>query len=146
MSTPNPADVMFVQMQIPHHEDAVEMSRTLLQKQDVDERVREFADQITAAQSGQVEQLRSWLAEWGKQPVKSPPADSADMRALHAAQGDQAAQVFLQQMTLHHKAAVLGARTELANGADPRVLELAGKVLKSQEQEIASMTDLAGRL
>jgi uncharacterized protein (DUF305 family) len=68
------------------------------------------------------------------------------VRALHAAQGDQAAQVFLQQMTLHHKAALLGARTELANGADPRVITLAGKVLQSQEQEITSMTELASHL
>lgn len=49
MSTSNPADIMFVQMQIPHHEEAVTMSKALLQKQDVDERVRGFADQIAAA-------------------------------------------------------------------------------------------------
>ncbi|MFT2612692.1 DUF305 domain-containing protein, partial [Escherichia coli] len=35
----NQADVMFASMMIPHHEQAVEMSDTLLSKDGIDERV-----------------------------------------------------------------------------------------------------------
>src|SRR5919112_5091634 len=46
----NDADVMFAQHMIPHHQQAIEMSDTLLAKLDIDPRVVELANEIKAAQ------------------------------------------------------------------------------------------------
>ncbi len=61
----NQADAMFAQQMIPHHQQAVEMSDMLLGKQGIDPRVLDLAKQIKAAQSPEIEQMQTWLTQWG---------------------------------------------------------------------------------
>ncbi|KOS56403.1 DUF305 domain-containing protein [Rhodococcus rhodochrous] len=62
----NQADVTFAQQMIPHHSQAIEMSDVILAKEGIDPRVTELAQQIKAAQGPEIEQLQSWLADWGQ--------------------------------------------------------------------------------
>ena len=55
-------DEMFVQMMIPHHEQAVDMAELMLDKTDIDARVTALAEQILAAQEPEIETMRAWLA------------------------------------------------------------------------------------
>lgn len=57
----NDADVMFAQMMIPHHQQAVEMADMILAKDDIDEGVLTLAEDIKAAQQPEIEQLQGWL-------------------------------------------------------------------------------------
>ncbi|MBP2317943.1 DUF305 domain-containing protein [Nesterenkonia lacusekhoensis] len=43
-----------------------------------------------------------------------------DIAELETAEGDQAAQLFLEQMIVHHEGAVTVAEDHLANGGEPR--------------------------
>ncbi|MFP5291317.1 MAG: DUF305 domain-containing protein, partial [Actinomycetes bacterium] len=61
----NSADEMFVTMMIPHHEQAVEMADVVLDKNGVDPRVLDLAQQIKDAQGPEIETMRGWLAAWG---------------------------------------------------------------------------------
>lgn len=65
-ATHNPADVMFAQMMIPHHSQAIEMSDMLLTKQGIPAEVISLAEQIKAAQGPEIAQLGSWLEQWGE--------------------------------------------------------------------------------
>jgi uncharacterized protein (DUF305 family) len=60
----NQADVVFSQMMIPHHEDAIEMAK-LAQSRSDNPDVKALAAQILAAQQPEIEQMRGWLASWG---------------------------------------------------------------------------------
>jgi uncharacterized protein (DUF305 family) len=62
----NQADVTFAQQMIPHHSQAIEMSDVILAKEGIDPRVTELAQQIKAAQGPEIEQLQSWLTDWGQ--------------------------------------------------------------------------------
>src|SRR3954468_16603841 len=73
----NNADVMFAQHMIPHHQQAIEMSDMLLAKQGIDPRVTELAKQIKAAQGPEIQQMQSWLTQWGNPAM--PPMTSGDM-------------------------------------------------------------------
>src|SRR4051812_18777463 len=73
----NNADVMFAQHMIPHHQQAIEMSDMLLAKQGIDPRVTELAKQINAAQGPEIQQMQSWLTQWGNPAM--PPMTSGDM-------------------------------------------------------------------
>ncbi|NLG56414.1 MAG: DUF305 domain-containing protein, partial [Rhodococcus sp.] len=55
------ADVMFAQMMIPHHEQAIEMSDIILSKDDVPADVTSLAEEIKAAQGPEIAQLTDWL-------------------------------------------------------------------------------------
>lgn len=59
-------DAMFVDMMIPHHETAVQMSQEALTKAEREE-VRGLARQIIDAQEREIAQMRAWKAAWGTQ-------------------------------------------------------------------------------
>lgn len=74
--------MMFAQMMIPHHRQAVEMSDMILAKQGIDPRVVDLADQIKAAQGPEIAQMQDWLQQWGMQ-MSSMPGMSGTPGAGH---------------------------------------------------------------
>ncbi|GAA2887425.1 DUF305 domain-containing protein [Microbacterium esteraromaticum] len=154
------ADKMFVTMMIPHHEQAVEMSDVLLDKDGADPRVVELAEQIKAAQGPEIDKMLSWLNDWGVEydpesmsGMSHGSMDSGDgmmseedMTRLEDADPAEANRLFLEQMIQHHKGAVDMARTALADAQNPDVLELAQQVIDDQTAEIEVMQDLLEEL
>ncbi|TCN45499.1 uncharacterized protein (DUF305 family) [Rhodococcus sp. SMB37] len=166
----NDADVMFAQMMLPHHSQAIEMSDMLLAKQDIPADVTALAEQIKAAQGPEIEQLESWLEQWGE-PTAMPETghdmpgmdegmdgmdgmegmegmemegmmSEEDMQALSEAQGADAARLFLEQMIAHHEGAVDMAQTEIEDGQFPDAVEMARTIGDTQQQEIETMRQL----
>ncbi|THJ66864.1 DUF305 domain-containing protein [Arthrobacter echini] len=60
----NAADVMFAQMMLPHHEQAVEMSELMLGKDGVSPEIADLASRIKAAQGPEMDTMESWLETW----------------------------------------------------------------------------------
>jgi uncharacterized protein (DUF305 family) len=154
----NMADVMFVQMMIPHHEGAIEMSDVLLAKSGVDPEVVELAEEIKAAQGPEIEQMKQWLDNWGM-PAMSDSMDGMDhggmdgmdgmagmtkedMQALEDATGPEAGDLFLEQMIVHHGGAIEMAEDVLDDGEHPGVRELAENIIASQAAEIELMRSM----
>lgn len=146
----NAADSMFAMMMIPHHEQAIEMSDTILSKGGVDQRVLDLAQQIKAAQAPEIELMQSWLDDWGMPSSGGMEGmdhgdgmmSEDDMAALEAAEGADAARLYLEQMIEHHRGAIEMAQDELDDGANPGVLALAQRIITSQTAEIATMQEL----
>ena len=59
------ADIMFLQMMIPHHQQAVDISNLALAKSK-DAEIRRFGKNITAAQTAQIEQMKLMIARLSK--------------------------------------------------------------------------------
>ncbi|GAA1751459.1 DUF305 domain-containing protein [Kocuria aegyptia] len=151
----NDADVMFAQMMLPHHEQAVDMSEMLLAKEDVPAETRDFAQQVIDAQGPEIERMNAMLAAWDAEPTADGEdmdgmdhgsdagtdgmMTAEDMQALETAEGEDAARLYLEQMTVHHEGAVEMARDQVEQGQNPQALELARQVVEDQEAEIAEM-------
>ncbi|MCM0616568.1 DUF305 domain-containing protein [Paenarthrobacter sp. TYUT067] len=151
-SAHNSADVMFAQMMIPHHAQAVEMSDMILKKQDVPAEVTALATRIKDAQGPEIEKMTGWLQGWGE-PTQVPTGHSMDgmmgaedMTKLEAAQGVEAAKLFLTQMIAHHEGAVTMAKTETTDGKDPAAVQLGKDIVSAQEAEIKEMQTLLASL
>lgn len=151
----NDADIMFAQMMIPHHQQAVEMSEMLLAKEGIPAQVVEFAQGVLAAQGPEINRMNAMLEAWDQQPVTdsggmdhgkmggmSGMMSQEDMAALEEAQGTEAARLYLEQMTTHHEGAVDMARDEVADGQNPHAITLAEQVISDQEAEIAQMQQM----
>ncbi|HIW96059.1 MAG TPA: DUF305 domain-containing protein [Candidatus Corynebacterium gallistercoris] len=168
----NDADIMFAQMMIPHHQQAVEMSETLLAKEGIPAQVVEFAQGVIDAQGPEIDRMNAMLEAWDQQPVTdsggmgtmdemggmdhgemggmdhgemggmSGMMSQEDMTALEEAQGTEAARLYLEQMTAHHEGAVDMAREEVADGQNPHAITLAEQVINDQEAEIAQMQQM----
>ncbi|WP_346028030.1 DUF305 domain-containing protein [Arthrobacter parietis] len=154
----NDADVMFAQMMIPHHEQAVQMSDVVLAKDGLSPEITELATQVKDAQAPEIETMTGWLDAWGE-PVEGHHMESADgedgmdgmlsedqMGELEAAEGEEAARMFLESMTAHHNGAVDMAQEEIENGENPEAIALAEDIVETQEAEIEEMKELLAEL
>jgi uncharacterized protein (DUF305 family) len=152
----NDADVMFAQMMIPHHREAVEMA-AMAAGRAADARVKDLAVKIEAAQQPEIDTMTGWLAAWGSAPMPDmsgsmdhggmPGAMSeADMAALHDARGAAFDERFLTMMIEHHEGAVEMAQEQVAKGSNPQAKALAATIVTDQQAEIATMRQiLTGR-
>lgn len=69
-----------------------------------------------------------------------------DMQALEAAQGVDAAKLFLTQMIEHHKGAVTMAQTEIDTGQNTAANQMAQTIIDTQQQEIDTMEQILSTL
>jgi uncharacterized protein (DUF305 family) len=68
------------------------------------------------------------------------------MTKLEAAQGREAARLFLTHMIAHHQGAVAMAQKEGADGKNPDALKLGKDIVTAQQAEIKEMQDLLSTL
>ena len=143
-------DVMFAQMMIPHHEQAVEMANMALDPDASSSvEVRELAVDIKAAQDPEIETMRAWLEAWGA-PQEAPSAmnhdsgmmSQGDMGTLASAEGAEFDQMWLTMMIEHHEGAITMARDVQSITEDEEVAALAEEIIAAQEAEIATMQAL----
>ncbi|MBO4208481.1 DUF305 domain-containing protein [Micromonospora echinofusca] len=155
----NGPDVMFAQMMIPHHRQAVEMS-TLAETRATDPEVKQLAAQIKAAQQPEIDKMTGWLTAWGR-PTAMPGTSNgpgmhhggmpgmmtdAEMTDLAAASGTDFDRRFLTMMVAHHKGALTMARDEISSGDNAEAKALAQAILTSQQAEIDTMNRILARL
>lgn len=155
----NHSDIAFMQMMVPHHAQALEMSRLAATRAE-DERVKSLARRIQAAQGPEIIAMGAWLAERDIDvPKASEDADSYDhgkhghtamagmltheqMDELKASRGRRFDRLFLQGMIAHHQGAVDMAQTTARDGVDVVVAEITADVAVGQSAEIERMRDL----
>jgi len=123
---------------VAHHNEAIVAARELRRS---DRAVmRRLGERTVAAQSAQVAQMESWLAEWY-------PDDSTDvdyepmMRDLTGLSGDRLDRTFLEDMVGHHMAAVMMSQHGLASRLfdHDEVAALAADIRDDQHAEILRM-------
>ena len=150
----NQADVMFAQMMIPHHAQAVEMSGIILEKQDMPAEVTALATKIKAAQAPEIEQMTGWLQGWNVPTMMSDHTghgmtgmvDDAGIDKLKSATGTEAARLFLEQMIGHHEGAIDMAQQEISAGKSPEAVKLGRDIVGAQQAEITQMKQLLATL
>jgi uncharacterized protein (DUF305 family) len=155
------ADVMFAQMMIPHHRQAVEMAE-LAETRAAHPEVKRLAAAIKAAQAPEIATMTGWLTGWGR-PVPSPAPghghgmpemdhempgmmSEAAMTKLAGARGVDFDRQFLTMMIAHHEGAIAMAREELAAGTNPAAKALAQQIATSQQGEIDQMRKILAGL
>jgi uncharacterized protein (DUF305 family) len=148
-ATFNNADVSFATDMAAHHQQAVEMSQMLLDKSDIDPRVVTLAQDIKAAQGPEIKQMKSWLSDWGQKSDNMSGMDmsgtlmsDSDMNDLKSSTGLAASKLFLTQMTVHHKSALVMAKTEVDSGKNADAVKLAKNIISTQTTEITKMSDI----
>ncbi|WP_148575382.1 DUF305 domain-containing protein [Nocardioides caldifontis] len=154
----NDADVTFAQGMLPHHAQAVEMSRLAADRAESD-RVKQLAADIEAAQAPEIEQLTTWLEAWGEEAPSgemdhgdmghgdsgsdmSGMMTEEDMTMLKDASGAEFDRTFLEMMVEHHRGAVEMAESEVAEGENPDAIAMAKDIIATQNDEIEQMEQL----
>jgi uncharacterized protein (DUF305 family) len=157
-AAPRAVDVLFARMMVVHHAQAVRLSRIMVARPGLSERVLRIADFIAHDQQREIDETNAWLVAWGH-----PAADPADpaLRRLHggdaAAHGmlteeqvrevgsappATAARLFLRRMIAHHTGAITMARSVLEVGGNAYIHNLAAHIVNTQTAENDAMRAL----
>ncbi|MFM7139862.1 MAG: DUF305 domain-containing protein [Actinomycetes bacterium] len=137
------ADLHFAQMMIPHHQQAIEMSKIAF-KNSKDPDVIELAKQIKDAQSPEIIQMKSWLTKSGLDAdaphnmMMSGMLSEAEMSELKKSNGTSFDKLFLAGMIKHHEGALLMVQM-VDESKNSEVKTLAENILTSQRIEIETM-------
>ena len=154
----NDADVNFVQMMIPHHEQAVEMAELAVGRAN-DPEIKEIAAQVMSAQEPEITTMTGWLTAWGKPATgghempgmsgtEGMPgmASEQEMAQLENASGVDFDRMFARMMIAHHNGAIQMARDVSTQGINPDVKALASAIEQSQAAEVTQLEAILDRL
>lgn len=142
------SDAMFLQMMIPHHEQAVVMSDLALSNsKDAD--VLKLAKQIKDAQAPEIIKMQGWLADAGlsKDPGHSMGdgmdgmLSDSELSALKGSTGKAFDKLFLTGMIAHHEGAI-NMVMMIENSSNSDISNLGKEIVKSQAAEIELMKQL----
>lgn len=129
----------YLAQMIPHHEEAV-LTANQIVAGSKRKAMRSFAAKIVMVQTLEIKQMREWVAQWYPNQV-SKFVYQPMMRDLSRLSADTLDQVFLEDMIMHHRMAVMMSQQVLAFGNAPHsdVNFFAKTVRDAQLQEIRTM-------
>ncbi|MDF9809497.1 uncharacterized protein (DUF305 family) [Aurantimicrobium minutum] len=139
-------DIMFAQMMIPHHQQAVDMS-TLAETHTTNPEILALAKQIKDAQAPEIEQMTAWIdsagagMEMGHDMGMGGMLSDEQMTALGNAQGAEFDKLYLEGMIGHHEGA-LQMTQMIADSNNAEAKELAANIVTSQTAEIDKMKQM----
>lgn len=148
-------DRHFIEMMIPHHNQAVEMADLAFSRAKNPE-IKKLALAIKQDQNREVLQMKSWYKAWYGQDVPATAMNHQNMMAMHGQsmnckmtgmQVDLTAlknasdfdKEFIQQMIPHHRMAVMMAQMASKKSTKPEIKNLAESIIKTQTAEIQQM-------
>jgi len=148
----NDADVMFAQMMIPHHEQAIELADMALDPTLMaSEQVKTLASQIKSAQDPEIDLMTQWLTDWEKPLMNMSEEHDMSMdgmlsvdeiAALGQLMGEEFDQAWATAMIAHHKGAIKMAETVKEDGKSTLVEDLASLIMQEQQSEITVLKTL----
>ena len=145
------ADIMFLQMMIPHHQQAIDISN-LAMKSSQDAELIELAKIIARDQAAEIKQMKAWLTDAGASEDMGHSMDGMggmlsddELAALSAATGKEFDVLWLKGMTEHHDGAIhMTQMIEDAQNAD--IKAFGTKVIKDQSEQIDQMKKMLARI
>lgn len=140
------ADIMFAQMMIPHHQQAVDMG-TLAETRASSPEVKALAATIKAEQAPEISQMEGWLeasgasSDMGHDMAMGGMLSDDEFKALENATGAEFDKLFLQGMIAHHEGAIDMAQM-IVDSNNTEAKALAAAIISSQTEQIDYMQGL----
>ena len=140
---PNSADKTFVAQMVPHHQLGVDMIDSAVLRSD-DVRLRKLVFQMQSYHEHELHQLSSLLQQWGISPAEIFPGsiDPSRLATIDQLSGPAYDIAWLNAMIEHHEGAVAIGKEEIASGQLPDLIDMAKKVVSTQQAEIIEMQKL----
>jgi uncharacterized protein (DUF305 family) len=144
------SDIMFAQMMIPHHQQAVDMG-TLAETRASNPEVKALAAKIKGEQAPEITQMKGWLEsagaslDMGHDMGMGGMLTDADMTALKNAKGAEFDRLYLEGMIGHHKGAIHMAQM-VVDSRNGEANALGNAIIDSQTKQITYMESLLGKL
>ena len=142
-------DVMFLQMMIPHHQQAIDISDLALTKSE-DAELLALAKNIRDEQSAEIVKMKAWLEEANASSHSDSHSmdgmlSDAELAALDKASGKSFDVLWLKAMTGHHTGAIdMAAMIENAKSAE--IKSFGQGIVASQSAQNKAMAVMIKRI
>lgn len=161
---PSDVELTFASEMITHHEQAVRMSKELLERNDADGVVTDLAEFIQRDQQREITAMQEWLDAWQKtEPALFVPPPSSDVmtsavgsdhgmvshdheQKLTTLGGAPAQLSFLRLMIVHHQGAIAMSRALVEHGSNHFTLSVARHILAEQDREVRAMQQVIDQM
>lgn len=145
------ADIMFLQMMIPHHQQAIEMSK-LAATNSQNPELLTLAEKIKTDQSAEISMMRNWLSIAGASEDMgqmshgmSGMLSDEDLKKLQSSTGKDFDKRWLQAMTGHHDGAI-GMADMIKDAKNAKVKAFGSKIIADQSAQIEQMKIMLAQL
>lgn len=135
------SDQDFLTQMIEHHEGAIVMAKEAEKKSKRSE-IKQFAQDIISAQSGEINDMYNWRKDWFKEEGHVSMRMGADMPSMAVSLGESDAEFdkrFLEAMIIHHEGAIKMANQVLLPTDRVEIHDLAKNIIATQGKEITIM-------
>jgi uncharacterized protein (DUF305 family) len=145
------ADIMFLQMMIPHHQQAVDISNLALSKSQ-DPELLALAQTIAASQAAEIITMENWLNDAGASKDMGHAGhnmggmlDSADLAKLETLTGSDFDKVWLAGMIEHHEGAIQMTNM-IRDAKNPAIKAFGLEIIAVQASEIEQMKIMLAKI
>ena len=146
------ADIMFLQMMIPHHQQAIDISDLALTKS-TDSELLALAKDIRDGQGAEIVKMKAWLdgANAGMDPGHSMGHDmsgmlsDSELAALKAATGKSFDLLWLKGMTGHHVGAI-DMVAMIEDASNPEIKSFGQAIVTTQSAQNKQMAAMIKRM
>lgn len=157
MGNSDTVDKHFIEQMIPHHEDAITMSKLAMTKAKRPE-VKELAGNIIDSQGKEITQMKLWYKNWFARDVPSGDSEMSqhampdgsvmhmgkmgkDTDMMDLEEAEDFDREFVRDMIPHHQMAVMMANMLKNSTVRPEMKKLADDIIKAQTDEIETMRE-----
>lgn len=136
----------FIAGMIPHHQEAVNTAREVLERGGTTEGIRTLATNIISDQEKEITAMKQWYRDWYGEEYKDSGTYQPMMRELKDLSGAELDKVFLEDMIMHHMGAIMMAESVQPYIEHKEVADLSAAIKVTQAKEIDLMKDLLREL
>lgn len=143
----NDADIRFSQEMIPHHQQTIQMAE-LVATRTSNEYVLEVSEHLIDDERTEIRQMSAWLKAWNK-PIPEENAKSThsmpgmlsqqQMSTMARQSGAEFDRTFLTLLSTHLGHGIVMVEAVQAKGTHKPTLDLAGKLINGQREQIAEI-------
>ena len=129
----------FLQKMIPHHEEAVATAKEVVARGGSTPEIKTLAENIIKAQESEVSGMKTWYKNWYGADYAVDGKYQPMMRPLADLSGAVLDKVFLTDMIMHHRAALMMAQSVSSYIEHAEMTTLVGNIKTTQSAEISQM-------
>ncbi|QQR54548.1 DUF305 domain-containing protein [Candidatus Peregrinibacteria bacterium] len=131
-------DEDFLSMMIPHHQEAIDTAKVILEKSENAE-LKALAQAIVDAQTAEITQMEDWGKEWFGTEFKASDDYEEMMPDLSVLEGEELDQAFIEGMIEHHQMAIMMAMRLQMITERQELKDMADAIIDAQSAEIDMM-------
>lgn len=136
----------FIEGMIPHHQEAVDTAREVIDRGATTPEVKKLVENIVAAQEKEIADMKAWNESWYGEPYVDTGKYEPMMRELKDLSGESLDRAFLEDMIMHHMGAMMMAQSVQSYVEHEEIEALARSIIDTQSTEIAEMRKMLQEL